>query len=322
MGKSTQKTATQTSTPWQPQIPYLKEIMGKAQGLYKSDDPTVAPMSAQTSQGLDQITNIANAGDPNLAGSQAALGELLNGSGVAGDALTATARGDFLGAPNPYLQDLINSQSSRISDQVKAQFGGAGRYGSTNFAQALADRLGSFSSQILSNNYEQERDRQMAAAGVLSNNRLSALGIAPTINSMRYSDAAQLLGAGQQMDAYNQAQLDDPWMRLQRYAGLITGSGSGGTITKTEPGPSILSQILGGVVGLGGVIGKLSDARAKTDIRRVGWTDGGTPIVVYRYRDGGPMEFGVLAQDVLRTQPEAVSVRPDGYLAVDYGALV
>jgi hypothetical protein len=64
---------------------------------------------------------------------------------------------------------------------------------------------------------------------------------------------------------------------------------------------------------------KFSDARMKTDIKRVGSTDAGTPIYSYRYKSGGPTEFGVMAQDILHTQPEAVIMHDSGMLMVDYG---
>ncbi len=57
----------------------------------------------------------------------------------------------------------------------------------------------------------------------------------------------------------------------------------------------------------------LSDARAKTDVKRVGTTDGGTPVYVYRYKGDTRMQMGVMAQEV----PEA-AVDVDGVLYVDY----
>lgn len=74
--------------------------------------------------------------------------------------------------------------------------------------------------------------------------------------------------------------------------------------------------------GLGGLFGTgmqaaamMSDARLKTDVNRVGTTDGGTPIYTYRYVWGGPVQMGVMAQDV----PDAAMETESGYLAVDYG---
>lgn len=74
-------------------------------------------------------------------------------------------------------------------------------------------------------------------------------------------------------------------------------------------------SMMGGLFGLGSAaIGLMSDRRLKTDIKRVGETEGGTPIYTYRYKSGGPVQMGVMAQDV----PEAAFMTDSGYLAVDY----
>lgn len=75
---------------------------------------------------------------------------------------------------------------------------------------------------------------------------------------------------------------------------------------------------MGGLFGIGSSIaGALpwSDRRLKTDIKRVGQTDGGTPIYTYRYAWGGPVQMGVMAQDV----PDAAVMTDTGYMQVDYG---
>lgn len=73
---------------------------------------------------------------------------------------------------------------------------------------------------------------------------------------------------------------------------------------------------LGGLFGAGlQAAGMFSDARLKTDVTRVGTTDGGTPIYTYRYITGGPVQMGVMAQDV----PEAATMHESGFLMVDYG---
>lgn len=76
--------------------------------------------------------------------------------------------------------------------------------------------------------------------------------------------------------------------------------------------------MMGGMFGMASAgIGLMSDLRLKTDIKRVGETDGGTPIYTYRYKSGGPVHMGVMAQDV----PDAAFMTDSGYLAVDYGAV-
>jgi hypothetical protein len=59
-----------------------------------------------------------------------------------------------------------------------------------------------------------------------------------------------------------------------------------------------------------------SDARLKEDVVRIGATPAGVP--VYSYTIFGRRETGVLAQELQKTQPEAVSQHESGYLVVDY----
>lgn len=83
--------------------------------------------------------------------------------------------------------------------------------------------------------------------------------------------------------------------------------------------------MLGGLFGLAGSLGGAaiaSDRRLKTDIRQVGMLDNGLPVYSYRYKDGGPMQIGLMAQDVFHVVPEAVHIGDDGMMAVDYGKAV
>jgi hypothetical protein len=63
----------------------------------------------------------------------------------------------------------------------------------------------------------------------------------------------------------------------------------------------------------------MSDARAKRNIERIGMFRG-FPAYRYEYLDGTP-SVGVLAQEVLVTRPDAVTLGDDGFLRVNYGAL-
>lgn len=87
--------------------------------------------------------------------------------------------------------------------------------------------------------------------------------------------------------------------KSQQYSGLLSGLGS----------------LAGNALGFG--LSK-SDERLKTDIKRVGKLDNGLPVYQYRFKEGGPIHIGVMAQEVAKVRPEAVHVMPDGFLAVDY----
>lgn len=73
---------------------------------------------------------------------------------------------------------------------------------------------------------------------------------------------------------------------------------------------------IGGLFGLGGQLlgGMFSDRRLKHDIKRIGTTDGGTPIYTFKYKGSDVVHMGVMAQDV----PEAQIKDTTGYLRVDY----
>jgi Chaperone of endosialidase len=64
-----------------------------------------------------------------------------------------------------------------------------------------------------------------------------------------------------------------------------------------------------------------SDVRLKTDIEQVGTTVYGLPLYRFRYRNGTERFEGVMAQDVLRVMPDAVTVDEDGYYRVKYAQL-
>lgn len=70
--------------------------------------------------------------------------------------------------------------------------------------------------------------------------------------------------------------------------------------------------------GSGGQAGGWSDRRLKTDIHILGHSPSGLTIYQFRYVWGGPIYVGVMAQELLKTRPDAVIVTDSGYLMVDY----
>jgi Chaperone of endosialidase len=76
--------------------------------------------------------------------------------------------------------------------------------------------------------------------------------------------------------------------------------------------------VLGPCVGDDGI---RSDARLKEDVRRVGATVFGLSLYQFRYRGKPETYEGVIAQEVLKVMPGAVSVGADGYYRVNYRTL-
>ena len=64
-----------------------------------------------------------------------------------------------------------------------------------------------------------------------------------------------------------------------------------------------------------------SDIRLKTDIQQVGTTAHNLPLYTFRYIGDDDQYEGVMAQDVLKVMPSAVSVGKDGYYRVRYEML-
>jgi hypothetical protein len=64
-----------------------------------------------------------------------------------------------------------------------------------------------------------------------------------------------------------------------------------------------------------------SDRRLKDDITGIGTTVYGLPLYRFRYRDREGLYEGVMADDVLRVKPSAVSYGEDGFLRVNYRSL-
>lgn len=101
---------------------------------------------------------------------------------------------------------------------------------------------------------------------------------------------------------------------------LLSGSNAPGGSNSSGSKPI---DYAGTAAGIGGILASLgamgySDARLKTDIKRVGTTAAGLPIFKYRYKGDPELRYGVMAQQVQRLFPNAVSEDEEGFLMVDH----
>lgn len=84
--------------------------------------------------------------------------------------------------------------------------------------------------------------------------------------------------------------------------------------------------MLGGLFGLAGTGAqaaiKYSDRRLKTEIKRVGTLDNGLPVYSYRYKAGGAVHLGLMADEVEKLHPSAVVEGRNGFKAVKYAEAV
>ena len=227
-------TTVQQADPWEGAQPFLRDIMGQGQALYRSNvgdryfpGSTVVPFAPESEIALGALTNRALAGSPVTPAAQGML--------------TDTLRGDYLDVTqNPQYGVLAED----ITNRVNTQFGAAGRTGSPAHQEAIARGISEGAAPL----YDAERQRQMQ--GLLT---------APTIEGLDIADAQRMAQVGaaregkvgetiqDQMDRYFYEQ-EAPWRNLGNYANIVSGFGGlGGTTTSTGPG-----RPRG---GLGGAIG-------------------------------------------------------------------
>lgn len=238
---------------------------------------------------------------------------------------------------SPEQQALLDQQNS-LSYNMNAQAGdtlnnlGTGKY-----------------QDAVYNQYASRLDPQWQTTQSNLQNQLANQGISQ--GSAAWNTAMDQMGRSKN-DAYSQAQNQSVLTGLQARNQLVNEamalSGRGAPQTATAPqssSPNIQApdiqgamqnqynaqmqqwqqqqnssnNTMNGLFSLGSAAlgGWLSDRRMKTDIRRLGETEGGVPLYEFRYKAGGPLQIGVMAQDVERTMPAAVA-EFGGIKHVDY----
>lgn len=253
----------------------------------------------------------------------------------AGDTLARAGDSTF-GGSGGAIQTALNEQNiAQGRAQTEAQLRNQG------FQTALG---GATSQAGLDAGTQQQR---LGAAGVMSGNA-SAEGANANQNIQTQS------GIGQILQQLAQARAGAPINSLQSLSsiygalplGLLHGDTSNGTNNSTTNGTSTTTSsdpmgtlgslamgagalmsggaLLpfmaagGGAAGMGAIV---SDRRLKWDIRKIGERADGLGVYAYRYLWSPLQHFGVMAQEVLKVKPQAVTANDNGYLAVNYGML-
>ncbi len=143
------------------------------------------------------------------------------------------------------------------------------------------------------------------------------------------NELTALLG-GQQVSTPQFSVAQQPQIATTDYAGLVNQNFQNqlGVYNQQQQAQQ---GLLGGLFGLGGSLlggagaaggfGTLfSDTRLKKCVQFVAKMANGLNLYRFRYIFGGDEQFGVMAQEIIHTHPEAVSAR-GGYLTVNYDML-
>lgn len=260
MGNFSGGTSKTKSKPWGPQAAQLQRIYSMAQGL--SDKPLnfypgeTVYQNPEVQQQLTRLQQRGEQGDSAglLQGAQGLMADT-----VAGKYLTPES--------NPFLQQTYDVAARNVGESfntqalpgLEARFGGAGRIGSSNvrsggyqnaFTQMggqFSDSLASLANDIFGGNYQQERNRQMAAGEMAP-----ALAREDYVNIQASLDAAGATESRQQDRLNEKIQRfefgqREPWERLGMYNDIITQAGVVPGTTETESKKKAWQVIVGGL---------------------------------------------------------------------------
>ncbi|WP_074380627.1 tail fiber domain-containing protein [Bartonella doshiae] len=343
MGKSSKpiqntQNTTQTNAPpeWakgifehaaQDAMTFYNQSSGKA--VY--DGQRVAGLSDQTKNAINGLSNNTHNYDNNT------LNGIATGQNSTSQNLKNMASGQQIGN-NPYFNEALQNTLNKATDTINSSLSGAGRYGSGAHTGVLADELGGIATQALSQQYNQDVNNMMNANGLIDQANQNQLAGANNFFQGQGQANLNALTGGSVLDANHQRQLDEErqkweqqnnldWDQLSKLlaaGGAVAGNygtrtGQMTTLTpQPKPNPW---EIVGNVGTILGTFAGLSDIRAKENIVQVGQRNG-HKLYEYNYK-GYPERYrGVMAQDVLKSKPEAVFLhKATGFLHVDYGKL-
>ena len=208
-------------------------------------------------------------------------------------------------------------QNAAAQNQA-AQFGAGAQNQAALANQQAAMRAGLANQQA----GLQGQQARLAAANQLANTANLGFGMVRDVRSDLAAAGAQqqaaqqaLINAAQQQYAgYTGA----PQQALQTQLGAFAGSQTGEQTQTATRQPGLFDYLSLGATAAA------SDRRLKENIRQVGMTDRGINLYRWDWNDegrrvaGNQEGFGVIAQEVKRIIPEAISMADDGYLRVDY----
>lgn len=277
-----------------------QDIVNGAQGLVNNDllqgqiDATNRGIQRNlTEQAFTGIDRNA-VGSGNLGSSRAGIAQAV----AAREASQQMADNESAIRSNAYNNALSQSQSVLNSNNANML---SGYQGLSGLGNNFASQAGSYANSL--------------------NSGLSNLGQAASLEAMlQQNNQANLIGERDYIaNLIGQYYLPT--------AGTIGGMGGTTTGTQQTPGTSMFNSILGAGQAAGSIYSAFSDVRLKKNIKFDTETDDGIKLYTWDWTDeaydlvGNQSTYGVLAQEVIKTHPEAVSVDDSGYLKVDYSKL-
>lgn len=170
-------------------------------------------------QGLDMIKQRVLNGSQTMDNAEAALNANIQG-----------------GQTNPYLDQMVGKAQDSVRSQFNTGAVNSGSFGNSGLQEQFANNLGDVATQMYGSAYETDRNRQM-----------QSIGMAQQFGNQPYTDASQLLNAGQieqdqaqqnrdfQYQQY-QEQQDLPYKQLAAMSGVFGSNLGASSSTKQKGG--------------------------------------------------------------------------------------
>lgn len=175
-----------------------------------------ADLNGTQMAGLDQITQRATNGSATINNAEQALNQNIKG-----------------GQTNPYLDQMVGKAQDSVRSQFNTGAVNSGSFGNAGLQEQFAGQLGDVATSMYGNAYETDKARQM-----------QSIGMAQQFGNQAYTDAGQLLNAGQVQQDQAQQQKDfgyqqfqdqqnDPYKKQAMMAGVF-GAAPGQSSTTTN----------------------------------------------------------------------------------------
>ncbi|MCZ2328879.1 tail fiber domain-containing protein [Bartonella sp. F02] len=318
------KTTTQTNAPpvWAQNI--FTQAAEDALDLYNKNAIGGNVYQGERHAGLSDITNNAIKGLAQAAEqyNNPTLNQWLKTPTQSYNNLSNMAKGEWIGKNNKF-NEALNNALSKTSDAINQSMAGAGRYGSGAHTGVLADELGALATKATAQQYNQDVNNMMNANQMIDHSIRDQINAANTYYQGQSNAQNNALKGGMVQDVNQQNALNadrekwmeqdnQAWNQLERLlnAGKAAAGNYGTQTDKSVTIPSVAQnplldakRLLGLVQGIIG----LSDIRVKENIVRAGEKNG-YPLYEFNYHNNPQRYRGVMAQDVVRLNPDAVYV--------------
>lgn len=349
-GSSNSSSSQSNQSVWGPQTSYLTDVYGGAQDAFDNAQGQINDLQPQVQDQLGSALGQAQGGFGDQIGGGFAAG-LQNQIGP--NSYVDALKGDMMNDAAK-----LKAQNLGALDARAAAAGMSGSSGYRNQVTDMAENVDESTLAAMNNlgyqSFNQGIQNQMNLANMMDQNQQAGLGNLQNIQqgamnqfnpAMMGQQSAALYGqtiggpttltnstsqsSGQSASSNNSMNTGSSFGQNMGFSnGMNMGMGMNGSTnignsfgSSTGQGSSNSTSIDPGFAAAG--IGAISDARLKENIKHVEQIDG-INMYTWDWKDealSSPMSYGVIAQEVAETHPEAVVTGDHGYMMVDYSKL-